>query len=124
MHVSKTGKWLIVAGGLLLIGQVLLTWGVETLWAQAKGERTVAAYQYVGVEQTIARVDTATGKIEVLSKQGETRASLLTRDARAWEWREIPLRAERYPAEVKIEPPVEQPKNPMKPSEEVPNTER
>jgi hypothetical protein len=84
----------------------------------------VTAYQYVGVEQTIARVDTATGKIEVLSKQGETRASLLTKDARAWEWREIPLRAERHQAETKIEPPVERPGNSAAPKEESPETER
>ena len=119
--MSKTGRWMIVAGGLLLAGQVLLCWGVETLRAQTRRERAAPAYQYVGVEQTIARVDTATGKIEILSKQGETRASLLTRDARPWEWREVPVRAERHQAdEGRNEPPAGQLPRPATSPDETP----
>jgi hypothetical protein len=108
--MSKAGRWLVVAGGIVLVGQGLLHWGVETLWAQAKSERATPVFQYVGVEQTIARVDTATGRIEILAKRGEPRASLLTKDSKAWEWMEVPVRPERHSEEGKGEPVGEQPK--------------
>lgn len=49
-------------------------------------------YQYVGVEQTIARIDAATGRIEVLYQRNAPRSSLLTPQSRPWEWREIRVR--------------------------------
>ena len=49
-------------------------------------------YQYVGVEQTIARVDMATGKIEILSQRRSQRASLLVEHSRPWQWREVAVR--------------------------------
>lgn len=52
-------------------------------------------YQYVGIEQTIARVDTATGKIEILSQRNQSRSSLLVKQSQPWEWREVKIREKR-----------------------------
>ena len=93
--MSKTGRWTVAALGIVLAGQVILSWGAGLLRAQSPRQETRPAYQYVGVQQTIARIDGATGRIELLSKTGEPRASLLTPDERAWEWREVPVREKR-----------------------------
>ena len=66
-------------------------------WGQAVSQPeqpTVArpAYQYVGVEQTVARIEVATGRIEILSQRKTSRSSLLSPQSRPWEWREIRVR--------------------------------
>ena len=53
------------------------------------------AYHYVGVEQTIAWIDPATGKIEILSQRNLSRSSLLAEHSRPWEWRKIKVKSNR-----------------------------
>ncbi|HVP09888.1 MAG TPA: hypothetical protein VMV94_01730 [Phycisphaerae bacterium] len=108
--MSKAGRWIVVMGGAWLAVQAFLCWGVEALRAQTRSERAATVYQYVGVEQTIVRVEVDTGRIEILAKRGEPRASLLTRDSRRWEWQEVPVRLERHSDQGKAEPPGEPPK--------------
>ena len=55
----------------------------------------VPTYQYVGVDQTIARIESATGKIEILSQRKLSRSSLLVEQSKPWEWREIKVRPNR-----------------------------
>jgi hypothetical protein len=102
--MSKTGRWMVAAGGMLLVAQVFLCHGVEALRAQTKSERAAPTYQYVGVDQTLARVDISTGKIDILARPGEPRASLLTKGSKPWEWMEVPVRAERQADDGKAEP--------------------
>jgi len=83
-----------------MIGLVLAAGAVGVLaargWGQAVSQPEPSSdrptYQYVGVEQTIARIDGATGRIEVLSQRTSPRSSLLTPQSRPWEWREIRVR--------------------------------
>ena len=88
--MSKTRAYMFVV--VLLAGQAVLLWCADALWAQSKPIEAKPVYQYVGVQQTIARVDQRTGRIEVLSRRGESRASLLVADPRPWEWREVRVR--------------------------------
>ena len=89
----RQGNRLLVPLGIaLLIGLAVLLWYAETLGAQPRAKDAPRVYQYVGLERTIARIDTATGKIEVLSKRGEPAASLLMPDPRPWEWRGVKVR--------------------------------
>ena len=88
--MSKTRAYVFV--GILLAGQAVLLWGADALRAQAKPLEAKPVYQYVGVQQTIARVNQRTGRIEVLSRRGDSRASLLVADQRPWEWREVRVR--------------------------------
>ena len=94
----------MLAVGVLLAAWVLLGGRGGTLSAQTRPERAPPIYQYVGVEQSIARIDTATGRIEVLSKRGEPKASLLMPGSRPWEWREVPVETRRHQEEDKEEP--------------------
>lgn len=80
-------KWLTVVA--VMAGAAMFLCGVQVLWAQAQPGRVKPAYQYVGVDQTIARIDPETGRIEILSKSGEPRASLLMQGRKPWEWREV-----------------------------------
>ncbi|MFQ5423895.1 MAG: hypothetical protein ACE5F9_07935 [Phycisphaerae bacterium] len=75
----------------LILAAVSGTWWVTASRSNA-GPRASAAgsrYQYVGVQQSIARIDLQTGGIEVLTREGETRASLLIPSGRAWSWRRV-----------------------------------
>ncbi len=90
--MSKTGRCTVAALGIVMAGHVLFSWGVGRIQAQSRPQESRTAYQYVGVQQTIARIDETTGRIEILSKVGESRASLLTQDARVWEWRRVQVR--------------------------------
>ncbi len=91
MHEKR--KWLMA--GVVVVGVVMLLCGAQTLRAQMQPGRAKPAYQYMGVDQTIARLDPETGRIEILSKRGEPRASLLMQDRKPWEWREVNVRADR-----------------------------
>ena len=91
----KRDRWVIVAAAVLLPGLAVLWWGGQTLWAQPKPKEPAGPYQYVGVQQTIARVDSRTGRIEVLYKRGDPKASLLMPDSMPWEWREVRVREPR-----------------------------
>ncbi|MFH0983173.1 MAG: hypothetical protein V2A79_16765 [Planctomycetota bacterium] len=75
--------------GLLLLAGMWA--GSGALHAQTTPSVPKPTFQYVGVEQTIARVDLATGKIQILEQPDSTRASLLVKHSRPWEWREIPV---------------------------------
>lgn len=79
---------------LVLVQWALLSGG-GLLHAQSQPTPREPAYQYVGVDQTIARVETATGRVEILAKPGETRASLLIPDRRPWKWRDVPIEEKR-----------------------------
>ncbi len=75
----------------LVLAAVSGTWLMATSRSDA-GPRASAAesrYQYVGVQQSIARIDLQNGGIEVLAREGETRASLLIPSGRAWSWRRV-----------------------------------
>ncbi len=65
-------------------------------WGQAVSQPEQAAarptYQYVGVEQTVARIEVATGRIEILFQRNAPRTSLLSPQSRPWEWREVRVR--------------------------------
>ena len=63
--------------------------GAGRLEAQTGASVARPAYQYVGVEQTIARIELTTGKIEILEQPESTRASLLVKHPKPWEWREV-----------------------------------
>jgi hypothetical protein len=90
MH--QRDRWLMPLGIGLLVGQAVLLWSARTLPAQPRTREAPRAYQYVGLERTIARVDPATGKIEILFKKGEPAASVLMPDSRPWEWRDVKVR--------------------------------
>lgn len=54
-----------------------------------------AAYQYVGLDRSIARVDPASGRIWVLQFQDAGRLSLLASPAEpGWAWREVRVESE------------------------------
>ncbi len=91
--MSGNRRWLMIA---VVVGAMAaLLCGVEALRAQTQPGRVKPAYQYVGVDQTIARVDPDAGRIEILSKRGEPRASLLMPDRKPWEWREVRVQENR-----------------------------
>jgi hypothetical protein len=80
---------LVLAAG--VVGAIAARgWGQAVSQPEPSPDRP--AYQYVGVEQTIARIDGATGRIEILSQRSTPRSSLLTQQSRPWEWREIRVR--------------------------------
>jgi len=66
--------------------------GGGTAGAQTRSAEVRPTYQYVGVEQTLARIDLSTGKIELLSQRGSPKSSLLIEQQRPWQWREIRVR--------------------------------
>ena len=70
----------------------ILWMGGSLLDAQTRPPEIRAAYQYVGVEQTIARIELSTGRIELLAQRGFPKSSLLTEQQRPWQWREIRIR--------------------------------
>ena len=115
----KTGRrrWAIVGLCAGLAGPALLFGAAEVLRAQAPDEKSpqqsaefsAAAYEYVGVQQSIARINLVTGKIEVLSKRGDPRASLLVEDSRPWAWREVTVRPRRESAPQERGPQVPKP---------------
>ncbi len=86
--------------GTWTIGVVLAAGGVGIMAAQGWGQAVSQpgpppdrpVYQYVGVEQTIARINMATGRIEVLYQRSTSRSSLLSPQSRPWQWREIRVR--------------------------------
>jgi hypothetical protein len=119
--MSKSRRWMIVTGVALLIALAAFALGGGVLNAQAKSGQSAPTYQYVGVEQTIARIDMASGRIEILYKPREPKASLLTPDSRPWEWREVPVRAERPHETGRDQPPREAPERPGPASAEVPD---
>ncbi len=90
--MSKRGRWIKTAMGIVLAWQVLSSWGDGLIQAEPPHQESRTDYQYVGVQQTIARIDATTGRIEILSKRGEPRASLLTPDMGGWEWRRVLIR--------------------------------
>ena len=78
--------------------------GGAALHAQTTPSDLKPTFQYVGVEQTIARVNLATGKMEILEQRDSTRASLLVKQSRPWEWREIPVLEHRSAPGEGVEP--------------------
>lgn len=50
-------------------------------------------FEYVGLQHTIARVNTRTGRIDLLARGDETRVSLDTPGSRPWSWRPIPIKS-------------------------------
>lgn len=100
----KSERMKIATAAAVLAGSAVLWWGVQALRAQPKPKEP-PAYQYVGVQQTIARIDARTGRIEVLYKRGDPKASLLTPDHLPWEWREVRVREPRGAGEPQ-EPPT------------------
>lgn len=90
--MRQGNRWMVPLGVVLLVGQAVLLWYAEALGAQPRAKDAPRVYQYVGLDRTIARIDAATGKIEVLFKKGEPAASLLMPDARPWSWREVKVR--------------------------------
>ncbi|MFQ5502731.1 MAG: hypothetical protein ACE5EQ_10590 [Phycisphaerae bacterium] len=74
---------------------VMILWSTQDLRAQQNSPFTSSVYQYVGVNQTIARISNATGKIEILEQHNAPGLSLLHPQARPWEWREIRIRKDR-----------------------------
>lgn len=70
----------------------ILWMGGGALDAQTRPSEVRPAYQYVGVEQTIARINLSTGRIELLAQRGFPKSSLLTDQQRPWRWREIRVR--------------------------------
>ncbi len=97
--MNMRGKWtigLVLAAG--VVGMMAARgWGQPVSQPEPSPDRPV--YQYVGVEQTIARIDRATGRIEVLSQRAAPRTSLLSPQSRPWHWREIRVRDRRSPSE-------------------------
>lgn len=77
---------------LLILALAAFFLGGGELFAQPQAKEIRADYDYVGVMQTLARIDPRTGRIEVLSRRGDSRASLLWPDTGVWEWREVRLR--------------------------------
>ncbi len=92
--MSKTNRWTLVMALLILALAAFLLGGGDLL-AQPQAKEIKADYDYVGVMQTMARIDQRTGRIEVLSRRGDARASLLSPGMEGWEWREIRLRKPR-----------------------------
>ena len=70
----------------------ILWMGGGVLDAQTRPAEGRPAYQYVGVEQTIARIELSTGRIELLAQRGLPKSSLVTEQQRPWQWREIRIR--------------------------------
>ena len=70
----------------------ILWMGGGVLSAQTRPSDVRPAFQYVGVEQTIARIELSTGRIELLAQRGFPKSSLLTEQQRPWQWREIRVR--------------------------------
>ena len=93
----KKDRCLALLGAVGLAGVAMSWWAVQAWGQQPKAKEAAppSAYQYIGVQQTIARVDTRTGRIDILCKRGEPTASMLMPDTRPWEWREVPLRESR-----------------------------
>ncbi len=90
--MSPRNRWM--TGLPLLLAAAAGLWYARTLEAQPRTKEPPRVYQYVGLDRTIARIDAATGKIEVLSKRNETAASLLMPDPRPWYWREVRVQEE------------------------------
>lgn len=88
-HRTRSSIWLWLAVGVVTIW---CAGRFNKLAAQSETRPTAVAYQYVGVGQSIARIDTRTGAIEILSVRDDARASLLTPGRRPWSWRLIRLR--------------------------------
>jgi len=78
--------------------------GGGVLNAQTRSAEARPAYEYVGVEQTIARIELSTGKIELLVQRGNPKSSLLTDQQRPWHWREIRIRDSAEDGAPKIGP--------------------
>lgn len=93
--MAKRGHYAVLVAGIVLAVWMWLYGLGGAVSAQTKDGRASPVYHYVGVEQTIARVEAATGRVEVLCKRGEPKASLLTPDSRPWEWREISVQTRR-----------------------------
>ncbi len=90
--MNTRGTWtigLVQAAG---VGGVMAARGWGEAASQPEPTPARPAYQYVGVEQTIARIDRATGRIEILSQRSAPRSSLLSPQSRPWQWREIRVR--------------------------------
>ncbi len=103
LAAAAVTPWLIVAGGPLM--------------AQSRPAPRQPAYQYVGVDRTIARVETATGRVEILTRKGETRASLLMPDRRPWRWREVRIDDQSH------ERPIRRDISPGQPADDVPESD-
>ncbi|MFQ5411820.1 MAG: hypothetical protein ACE5EC_05965 [Phycisphaerae bacterium] len=74
---------------------VMILLSAKGLGAQPGPAFTRPVYQYVGINQTIARVEQATGRIEILEQRDAPGLSLVHVQSRPWEWREIRIRKER-----------------------------
>jgi hypothetical protein len=75
---------------LLLTGAAIL---VVAAWAIARPtspQPAPPAYQYVGLDRTLVRVEQSTGRIWVLRYRGSGQLSLLTSPAEpGWAWQEV-----------------------------------
>lgn len=86
------GRPFLLALVVFLAVPYILWMGGGVLDAQTRPSEVRPAYQYVGVEQTIARIESSTGKIELLIQRGFPKSSLLTEQQRPWQWRKIRVR--------------------------------
>ncbi len=77
----------IAALGVLLAGGWLAK--AQELRGQSSQTASRKKYAYVGVEQSIARIDEATGRIEILFQKRSGRASLLVDQRDPWYWRPV-----------------------------------
>ena len=85
-----------VAGAIVFAAiAIMVLLGAEGLSAQQGSPTAQSVYQYVGINQTIARISNSTGKIEILEQHDAPGLSLLHPQSRPWEWREIRIRKDR-----------------------------
>ncbi len=100
--MRQQDRWWVTGVGLLVAAAAWL-WYTQALEAQPRTKEPPRVYQYVGLDRTIARIDAATGKIEVLSKRNESAASVLMHDPRPWYWREIRVQDDPPPRDARPE---------------------
>ncbi len=89
--MSRAKPFVLVLAVFLAV-PCILWMGGGILHAQARSSEARSAYQYVGVDQTIARIELSTGRIELLAQRGLPKSSLLMEQQRPWQWREIRVR--------------------------------
>jgi len=91
--MSKSTLPTIVAAGLL--GALLGIAIYGTALHASPPSQSPSQYQYVGVANSIARVNTVTGDVEILAIDRDPMASLVNHtDRRKWAWRPIKLATE------------------------------
>ena len=89
--MSRVRPFLLALVVVLAVPSILWMGG-GVLSAQTRSSEVRPAYQYVGVQQTIARIELSTGRIELLAQRGFPKSSLLGEQQRPWQWRKIRVR--------------------------------